>query len=101
MQAMLRRSRRRRTNWMVSKSVKPVNYLISVATQLTCGVSAKPKRVMSNPNLPKHRRTKEKSGIGRNFEALSKSMGIKPKVKWHNYGRRKLANAQFPEHYER
>ena len=28
-------------------------------------------------------------------------MGIKPRVKWHNYGLRRLANPRFREHYGR
>ncbi len=73
---------------------------ISVATRLTCGSSAKPKRAMSNPNRGQHCRRTAKSMIGISSAFLSKNMGIKPRVKWRSYGTGRLASEQFPGHYE-
>jgi transposase-like protein len=55
----------------------------------TGDVKPKPRQV-SNKN--------SKSTIGRSFGILSKPMGIKPRVKWHNYGTRRLANPRFRGH---
>jgi hypothetical protein len=59
----------------ISRNTINLWFSISATIPLTCGFSAKPKRVMSSQSQGKHRNTKAKLAIERSFGSSSKSRG--------------------------